>query len=58
MLHPRSERRYENEGFSHWRPIQDLGSRPMPTYVRLPEVLYRRDGPPNPTLVLWKLREV
>lgn len=56
MLHPRSERRYDQQGFRHWRPMQDLGANPMPAHVRIPEVFSRLDGPANPTLKAWGLR--
>ncbi|MCA8955618.1 MAG: glycosyltransferase family 2 protein [Planctomycetes bacterium] len=49
--HPRSSRRI---GHAHYgRASQDLGSVPAPSHVRPPEVLFRPDGPGNPTLSAW-----
>lgn len=58
--HPRSSRR--DPGAHAWvRPVQDLGSAPLPVAdalgpFEIPAVLYRPDGPSNPTLEHWGLR--
>ncbi len=57
MLHPRSRYRYSPEGFQHWKKPVDLGAKPMPKYVRVPEVLFRKDGPSNPTLKAWGIKK-
>ncbi|MEZ5990020.1 MAG: hypothetical protein R3F30_13005 [Planctomycetota bacterium] len=53
--HPRSPLRVPGTGA--WvRPVQDLGSVPHRQGTRIPQVLFRRDGPSNPTLEHWGLR--
>jgi glycosyltransferase involved in cell wall biosynthesis len=53
--HPRSSRRDPSSG--QWiRPVRDLGSVPVRAAVELPNVLFRSDGPVNPTLKAWGLR--
>ncbi len=52
--HPRSSLRDPNSG--HWiRPVADQGSVPLPQHVHPPAVLFRSDGPGNPTLDAWGL---
>ncbi len=54
--HPRSPAR--KAGAGPWvREARDLGSVPVRPSVEVPEVLHRPDGPPNPTLVRWGLKE-
>ena len=53
--HPRSSRR--DPGAHSWvREPRDLGSKPLPNSVETPSVLFRPDGPSNPTLEAWGLR--
>ena len=53
-FHPRSSLR--EPGTGHWiRPVQDLGSVLLPDHVHPPAVLFRPDGPGNPTLESWGL---
>ena len=40
-----------------WIPVKDLGSVTLPGHVRAPAVLFRPDGPSNPTLEMWGLRQ-
>ncbi|MHC4078121.1 MAG: glycosyltransferase family 2 protein [Planctomycetota bacterium] len=54
-FHPRSSLREPGSG--NWvRPVTDLGSVMLPGHVHPPEVLFRPDGPGNPTLEMWGLR--
>ena len=53
--HPRSSKR-KADGRTWVRPPMDQGSVPMPDHVHAPDVLFRGDGPSNPTLVAWGLR--
>jgi glycosyltransferase involved in cell wall biosynthesis len=54
-FHPRSSLR--EPGTGNWvRPVTDMGSVPLPDHVQPPEVLFRPDGPANPTLEMWGLR--
>jgi hypothetical protein len=54
-VHPRSPLRQPGNG--NWvRPVQDLGSVPVRPHIHPPEVLFRPDGPENPTLAGWGLR--
>ena len=53
-FHPRSERRGIDERYG--RQPCDLGSTPIHAHVRAPGVLFREDGPGNPTLEAWGLR--
>lgn len=49
--HPRSPAR---DGRTGWgKPVADQGSKPLPQGVPVPRVLYRPDGPGNPTLEAW-----
>ncbi|PIE23530.1 MAG: hypothetical protein CSA62_06720 [Planctomycetota bacterium] len=53
--HPRSPLRDPNT--NTWiRPVRDFGSVPPRAGVELPSVLFRTDGPGNPTLRAWGLR--
>gem|GEM_PF-3298039 len=54
--HPRSSARKEGGGVWIRKP-QDLGSVPVRPSVEVPEVLFRPDGPANPTLEAWGLRD-
>lgn len=50
--HPRSSR----DRMGYGRTSQDIGSVPAPPHVVPPRVLFREDGPSNPTLEAWGLR--
>jgi hypothetical protein len=52
--HPRSSVRRQDHGYAR-RP-EDLGSAPLREGVHPPDVLFRPDGPTNPTLERWGLR--
>ena len=53
--HPRSSLR-DPESDTWIRPVRDLGSVGTREGVELPSVLFRADGPSNPTLKAWGLR--
>ncbi|GAB4145607.1 MAG: hypothetical protein Fur0037_13560 [Planctomycetota bacterium] len=55
-FHPRSGAR-KRESMEWLRPVTDLGSVPIHAHVHLPSVLLRPDGPSNPTLEAWGIRE-
>ena len=58
--HPRSSRREASSepGNGNWMwPVKDLGSVTLPGHVRAPAVLFRPDGPSNPTLEMWGVRQ-
>jgi len=55
-FHPRSSRR--KPGTMEWlRPVRDLGSVPIHPHVHWPAALLRPDGPGNPTLEAWGVRD-
>jgi glycosyltransferase involved in cell wall biosynthesis len=51
--HPRSPARSGDEGYGHGP--RDFGSEPVRPWVHPPQVLFRPDGPGNPTLEAWGL---
>lgn len=53
--HPRSRARVVGSGYGH--AVEDHGSVSLPPHVHLPEVLLHPDGPSNPTLEAWGLKE-
>ena len=53
--HPRSSRRTA-EGDGYGKPVFDFGGVPIHEHVQAPGVLFRSDGPSNPTLEAWGLR--
>jgi len=52
--HPRSSLSRELHGYA--RKPENSGSKPLPRGFHPPRVLFRPDGPSNPTLVTWGLR--
>lgn len=56
-FHPRSGQR--EPGSTEWRrPVRDVGSVPIHAHVHWPAALLRPDGPTNPTLEAWGMRDV
>lgn len=53
--HPRSSQREGGAQYGHG--VKDFGAVALPLHVSPPEVLFRGDGPPNPSLVSWGLRD-
>ena len=53
--HPRSSQRGLG-GEAYGRAPTDYGSVPIHEHVSTPKVLFRSDGPSNPTLEMWRLR--
>ncbi len=53
--HPRSSKRGQGEDYGH--QVSNFGSVPLPEHVHVPPVLFRIDGPTNPTFEHWGLRK-
>lgn len=54
--HPRSSLRVPGAQAPWVRPVQDLGSTPLRAGAHVPQVLFRPDGPTNPSLEGWGMK--